>query len=149
MPDFTAGYYVHKPDLNFAIAYRSYGTATDTYGVLQQLKRRSILFEATKYLFDYHGFVPFIGPALSYENLAFEEKFEEEAPISRQDNLFGYGLTFGWDIRPNRIQNWLLRTNLRWYPDLNLSINADTYISFNNIEFNFIQLVIFPGRMFG
>ena len=103
--------------------------------------------EATKSLFDYHGFVPFVGPAMSYEKLSFKESFEGQKVHDLVDNKIAYGITFGWDIRPNRIQSWLLRTNLRWYPNLNLEVDIDNRISFNNIEFNFIQLIIYPSRM--
>lgn len=145
MPDFTLGYYLHKPDVNIAIGYRSYGTSTNVYGAVQQLNRKSFLIEATKYLFDYKGFAPFIGPALSYEKLTFQESFEGINTVNENDKKLGYGLTFGWDIRPNRIQNFILRTNLRWYPNLTLDVN-NTSISFNNLEFNFIQLIIYPNR---
>lgn len=147
MPDFTLGYYLHKPDLNLAIGYRGYGTSTNTYGAIKQLNRKSFLFEATKYLFDYHGFVPFIGPTISYENLSFKENFEGQRTFDVEDRKFGYGLTFGWDIRPNRIQPWILRTNLRWYPNLFLEVEPNTKVSFDNLEFNFIQLIIYPNRM--
>ena len=147
MPDFTLGYYLHKPDLNLAIGHRGYGTSTNTYGVIQQLNRKSFLFEATKYLFDYHGFVPFVGPTISYENLSFNENFEGQNTFDVNEKKLGYGLTFGWDIRPNRIQSWILRTNLRWYPNLFLEVEPNSKVSFDNLEFNFIQLIIYPNRM--
>jgi outer membrane protein W len=147
MPDFTVGYYFHKPDLNFAIAYRRYRSSTDAYGAIQQLYRQSFLLEATKYLFDYHGFVPFLGPTISYENLSFREDFEGQLIYDIDDKKLGYGLTFGWDIRPNRIQSWILRTNLRWYQNLFLEIEPNSKMSFDNLEFNFIQLIIYPKRM--
>lgn len=99
-------------------------------------------------VFDYHGFTPFIGPAFSYENLGFTESFEGANTVNFKNNKLGYGLTFGWEIRPNRIQSWLLRTNLRWFPNLNLEVQPNSKISFDNLEFNFIQLIIFPNRMF-
>ena len=147
MPDFALGYYLHKPDLNIAIGYRGYSTSTNTYGAFQQLNRQSLLFEVTKYLFDYHGFVPFIGPTISDENLSFKEDFEGQNIFDVRERKLGYGLTFGWDIRPNRIQSWILRTNLRWYPNLFLEIEPYSKISFDNLEFNFIQLIIYPNRM--
>jgi hypothetical protein len=148
MPDFTLGYYMHKPDVNLAFGYRGYSVSTDSYATDQLLQRKSILFEATKYLFDYHGFVPFIGPAVSYEKLSFNEIHEGNDVIDISENKFAFGLSFGWDIRPNRIQSWLLRTNLRWYPNLYLSVEPDSKVSFDNLEFNFIQLIIYPDRMF-
>lgn len=147
MPDFTLGYYLHKPDLNLAIGYRGYGTSTNTYGSIQQLHRKSFLFEATKYLFDYYGFAPFVGPTISYDNLSFKEDFEGQRVFDVEDRKLGYGLTFGWDIRPNRIQSWILRTNLRWYPNLFLEVQPNSKVSFDNLEFNFIQLIIYPNRM--
>lgn len=146
MPDFSLGYYLHKPDLNIALGYRGYGASTNSYGAIQELNRKSILFEVTKALFDYHGFVPFVGPALSYEKLSFNESFEGQNTANVSENKLAYGLTFGWDIRPNRIQQWLLRTNLRWYPNLSLEVEPNAKVSFDNLEFNFIQLIIYPNR---
>jgi len=147
MPDFTIGYYLHQPDINFAVAYRAYGTSTNSYGVIQSAKRKSIVLEASKFLFDYHGFVPFLGPAISYENLSFRESFENQETHNLSDNQIGYGVTFGWDIRPNRLQSFILRTNLRWFPQLELDIDDQYSISYDNIEFNFIQLIVYPNRM--
>jgi len=147
MPDFTLGYYWHQPDLGLALAYRGYSTFTNAYGAIQQLNRKSLVLEATQFLLDYHGFVPFVGPAISYEQLSFKESFENQLTHDISENKLGYGLTFGWDIRPNRRMSWILRTNLRWFPNLNLEIEQDKNISFDNIEFNFIQLIVYPGRM--
>jgi len=147
MPDFSIGYYLHKLDMNFALGYRSYKTTTNSYGTFQSAKRNSVVFEATKFLFDYHGFVPFIGPAISLEKLNFQENFERQRTFDVDTNKIGYGITFGWDIRPNRIQTWILRTNLRWYPNLKLKVESNNNISFDNIEFNFIQLIIYPNRI--
>lgn len=148
MPDFSLGYYLHKPDLNLAIGYRGYGNSTNSYGAAQLAQRRSLLFEATKFLFDYHGFVPFVGPTVSHETLMFEESVDGQLTIKQREDKTGYGLTFGWDIRPNRLQSWVLRTNLRWYPNLFLEVEPGKKISYDNLEFNFIQLIIYPGRLF-
>jgi len=148
MPDFTAGYYIHQPDLNISANYRGYKYAAETYGTTQIAQRKSFGLEITKNLGDYHGFVPFLGPIVSYEKLSFTEQVENNTPFFKEDNQFSYGLTFGWDIRPNRIQSFILRTNLRYFPDLSLNVVDDLSINFNNIEFNFIQLIIYPSRMF-
>lgn len=148
MPDFGLGYYLHKPDLNVGLSYRSYSSRTEAYGTIQVPRRRSLVFEATKFLGDYHGFVPFIGPAISYENLNLRESFERNLTQDVTDTKVSYGITFGWDIRPDRIQYFILRTNLRWFPDLSLDTENGQAFSFNNIEFNFIQLILYPERIF-
>lgn len=147
MPDFTMGYYVHQPDVNLALSYRSYNAGTSSYGVTQNLSRRSLGLEVTKYVLDYHGFAPFIGPVLSYEDLSFRERFEQGASETFQEKRLAYGITFGWDVRPNRIQTFLLRTNLRYFPSLQLDVSGDKQINFSNLEFNFIQLILFLGRI--
>lgn len=149
MPDFALGYYLHKQDVNISFNYRGYKNATNTYGVGQLLSRKSVGLELTKYLGSYHGFDPFVGPILSTENLSYRENVEGNWTKDVSQNKLTYGLTFGWDIRPNRIQSFLLRTNLRWFPQLGLDMGQSQIITFRNIEFNFIQLVVFPNRIFG
>jgi len=148
MPEFSIGYYWNNIDLNVALAYRGYREETSVYGSEQEIRRRSLVLEATKYLFDYHGFVPFIGPAVSYEQLSFKEHFEGSLSQDLNDNTLAYAVTFGWDIRPNRLQSWILRTNLRWFPNLGLDAEQGTSIAFDALEFNFIQLIIYPNRLF-
>lgn len=149
MPDFTLGYYNHKRDFNLAVSYRGFGTSSESYGARQSLRRRSLGLEFTKNIFDYHGFVPFIGPIVSYEALRFQEAFETGPLLEEFDNQVRVGCTVGWDIRPNRIQTWLLRTNLRYYPSMNLDLpELGSSVAFDAIEFNFIQLIIYPSRMF-
>ena len=55
-------------------------------------------------------------------------------------------LVFGWDIRPSeRGDWWVLRTNLRIPPMLELDHDDHTW-SLQHLEFNFIQLVVYPQR---
>ncbi len=147
LPDFGLGYYFHKIDMNVAFSYRSYGASIDAYGTRQTLKRRSLGLEATKYLFDYQGFDPFVGPVISREQLKFDERIAGAGEQNAQKDMWSYGLTFGWDIRPDRNQSIILRTNLRWFPDLEQEINVGQKISFKTIEFNFIQIILFPNRL--
>ncbi len=147
-PDLAIGYYWHKPDLQLSLAYRPVKSELKAYGYEQKLHRKSITLEAYKFIGDYHGFVPFVGPSVSYEHLSLHEKEAQATAYKKEKEYIRPGITFGWDIRPNRIQSMLLRTNLRWIPNLNLSMKEGKKISFDQLEFNFIQLVIFPGRMF-
>jgi hypothetical protein len=149
MPDFTVGYYLHNPDVNISLTYRGYNTSTRVYGTAQDLGRKSFGIEATKYIGDYHGFTPFVGPVLTTERLNFREGEMGNLTQNLTNNQLAYGLTFGWDIRPNRLQWFLLRTNLRWFPNLEVKVNEAEAISFRNIEFNFIQLIVFPNRILG
>ena len=41
---------------------------------------------------------------------------------------------------------WILRTNLRYYPTLQLDL-AEGALSQQHLEFNFIQLVVYPQRL--
>lgn len=147
LADLSIGYYIHQPDLNIGASYRAYSDGTDAYGALQKTKRKSLALECAKFLFDYQGFVPFVGPSFSCEQLSFEETFEQTQTQMVSNKQLAFGVLFGWDIRPNRLQSILLRTNLRWFPKINLNLEGGQSISFSNLEFNFIQLVVFPGRM--
>lgn len=144
--DLTAGYYWHKPDFQVALNYRGYSSAQDGYGIRQEINRKSLSLEAVKFLGDYHGFVPFAGPIVSLERLDFRSANAGTLELHQRQIKAALGLSFGWDIRPNRIQSWLLRTNLRWYPKLQLGTEQGK-VDFSSLEFNFIQLVLFPGRM--
>lgn len=144
--DYTLGYHWHKPDVNLAINYRGSKTSQRTYKLEQGLTRKSIGLEMTKVFADYHGFAPFIGPIVSYDQLTFIENYAGENIQDKAESKFVMGLTFGWDIRPNRLQSVVLRTNLRWFPSLDLEVAEGQSISFKNLEFNFIQAVVYPGR---
>lgn len=148
LPEFAIGYYLHKPDLNISLNYRGVRSESSAYGTELKAGRRSVGLEFTKALFDYHGFVPFVGPIVSWENLSFEDRQGDVQLMKVSDDKLAYGITFGWDIRPNRLQAWILRTNLRWYPNLNLETGTGRTISFDSLEFNFIELIVYPGRMF-
>lgn len=145
--DVGIGYYWHKPDLQLNITYRQMKSELNAFDVKQLAQRRSIGIETFMFISDYHGFAPFVGLTASLEDL----RFSEETPLtqlSAKSNLFRPGIVLGWDIRPNDLQVWYLRTNLKWTPNLNLSIKEKRDISLDQLEINFIQLVVFPGRIF-
>ncbi|MEO1021773.1 MAG: hypothetical protein AAFW89_04465 [Bacteroidota bacterium] len=143
LPDLSAGYYMAGMDANVALSYRPYQTSTTSFDISQTLRRRSFGGEITKFLFDYNGFAPFIGPALTYDWLeADDSRFTSTVSEQR----FVGGVTFGWDIRPNRLQGFVLRTNLRWFPRARLDAPNGSDYAFDALEFNFIQAVWFFGR---
>ena len=145
--DLAVGYYLHQPDLQIQVAYRSMHSKTSAYGSSQQLKRTSLAIEGFKFLFDYHGFCFFAGPSLSREWWVADTKLTGRETQTIKTQKIQPGIVFGWDIRPNRLQSMYLRTHLRWYPGMTIR-NDEGTIRADQLEFNYIQLVIFPGRMF-
>jgi hypothetical protein len=147
-PEFGLGYYFHSPDLQLNLVYRKSKSVKEAFGVQQQLTRRSFGFEAYKFLGDYHGFVPFAGIVVGRERIGFTETDSTMINHALEEKLIRAGIVFGWDIRPNRIQSILLRTNLRWTPNLGISLAGKGKMFLDQLEYDFIQLVIFPGRIF-
>ncbi|MCU0326147.1 MAG: hypothetical protein MUF45_12975 [Spirosomaceae bacterium] len=140
MPDITFGRFFNKPDMNLGVSYRTMGNTLAGYEDKVSLRRHSFMLEAYKNLFNYLGFVPFCGITGSIENLNANingNRISDAKPA--------LGFIFGWDIRVTKTGTSLLRTNLRWIPNLNLSVQNEK-IMFNQLEFNFIQWVQFIGR---
>ena len=144
--DLAVGYYLHQPDLQIQVAYRSMHSKTSAYGSSQQLKRTSLAIEGFKFLLDYHGFCFFAGPSISREWWATDTNLSGRATETVKTQKIQPGIVLGWDIRPNRLQSMYLRTHLRWYPGMTVR-NHEGTIRADQLEFNYIQLVIFPGRM--
>lgn len=145
-PEFAVGYYWHAPDIQLNLSYRRIRSTQQAFGLEQRFQRRSLTAESYWFFADYHGFVPFIGPALSLDQFQVKETGRVEYFSSK--TTVRPGLTFGWDIRPNRIQSWYLRTNLRWFPGARWTGKEGRQFDFSQIESNFIELVVFPGRIF-
>ena len=146
-PEMSLGYYWHKPDLDVRLTFRPMRSVQRGYGIKQEVDRQSLAAEAFINLFDYHGFVPFIGGSLAVEWHRFRQTGDHISQFDEKSRGVFPGVVFGWDIRPNRYKSWLLRTNLRFYPTAEMAIN-DKAFSMNQLEFNFIQVVIFPDRLF-
>lgn len=137
--EWAIGYYWHKPDVQANVSFRKINSTLEAYEMKHSVQRTAFTLETFKFICDYHGFAAFVGPALSYDQLEVND---------HSDKQLRPGLTFGWDIRPNRIQSWYLRTNLRYFPNMKMNADANQSFHFDQLEFNFIQLVIFPGRFF-
>lgn len=141
VPDVTLGRYFSEIDANLGISSRMMWFSTAAFDTRLRMRRISASFEAYKFLFNYHGFVPFIGPMLSMEHL----RLKTNGTRTAQGFQPAWGLVFGWDIRVTRTGTSLLRTNLRYFPNLHMTV-ADKKVMFNHLEFNFIQYVHFIGR---
>ena len=140
--DIGVGYHFPRPDVQVGVAYRQNSSVVAAYGYEHKATRRAATIEAFKFLFDYHGFVPFVGPHLSREQLSVRGSVRGDATLWRP------GVTVGWDIRPDRLQSMILRTNLRYTPRLDAPVTGGRKVALDQVEFNFIQFVIFPKRFF-
>jgi hypothetical protein len=146
-PEMTLGYHFSKQDWIISLNFRPIRQVREAFSFTQRLKRNSLGLEAYKGLFDYHGFVPFLGAGLLYENILLEETDRAAAVRNQRSEYFTPSIVFGWDIRPSRKADiWLLRTNLRYSPFLEVQ-NEGGFLSLQHLEFNFIQLVVYPQRI--
>lgn len=146
-PDLAIGYHFTKTDFATALAFRPITQVRKAFDFEQKINRNSISLEAYKMIGDYHGFVPFVGIGVGYEHLNLTE-YDKGLPIKEisLEKLTPL-IVFGWDIRPSKKGDaWLLRTNLRYSPALDIAIN-DKRLSLQHLEFNFIQFVMYPQRM--
>jgi hypothetical protein len=145
--DLGLGYYFYEPDAHLNLAYRNINKTVAAYGQEQSFNRRALSLDMFKFLFDYKGFVPFLGISPSYERLQVRVSEQEGGVlVDESAELLRMGIVFGWDIRPNNIQSMILRTNLRYYPGLHVD-SGNYRFHFNQLEFNFIQVVFYLNRM--
>jgi len=144
IPDVTAGRYFHRLDMNVGLSHRRLRYGSGGYNARLNYNRRSVMLETYKFLGDYHGFVPYIGPTLAYENLTFSDTDGANVKTFTTKKV-ALGVIFGWDIRLTRSETWLLRTNLRYTPNLHLKAEGKK-VMFDQMEFNFIQFIWFAGR---
>ncbi len=147
--DLNLGYFWHKAAIHAGASYRDYTSSVNSYGLEQLIRRRSIALEGYKFLLDYNGFVPFIGPSLSYERWGtaeFDQDVQEGNAVFTQN--FNLGIIFGWDIVASPLETWLLRTNLRYYPFQKINDMEGKKSRVDQFEFNFIQVVFYPQRMY-
>ena len=116
-------------------------------GFLQEIERKSFNLEAYKFLFDYHGFVPYVGIGVGFENISVSESDQGRSLPTTIYNKLSPNITFGWDIRPSvKGDWWILRTNLRYFPLLSIE-RQSRKLSLQHLEFNFIQFVFYPQRL--
>lgn len=147
--DFGIGYLFHDAGIHIGASYRDYTSSVESYGLEHLIRRRSVALEAFKFLGDYNGFVPFIGPSISLENWAtgeFEGDIQQGETLRKQ--MISPGIIFGWDILASPLETWVLRTNLRYYPFQKIKGTDGKTSRVDQFEFNFIQLVIYPNRLF-
>ena len=146
VPDASVGYYFHGLDAVVRANYRFFYARDDGYDRTHTYIRHSVSLDAFKYIVDYNGFLPFIGGGVSAERLSYEVEASTESFVASAWKP-ALSIVFGWDIRPYETSSWILRTNLRFTPTLDLRRGRES-VGFDHVEFNFIQLVLYPERWF-
>ncbi len=144
-PDLGVAYYKSNWDAAIRISFRPLKQEETAFGYTHQMKRNSFAFEGFKFIGDYHGFAPFIGPFASFDRVQIRETDFGSEVVKLKKNILGYGLIFGWDIRQTNVDYLILRTNLRYNPRLSLKKDGNFLVA-SQLEFNFIQLVFYPER---
>jgi len=143
-PDMTLGYEYFKWKLNFILSFRPMLYTNEAYGVKQEIRRNSFSLEAFRFLFDYNGFVPFFGVAINREDVTYQEY--DGGGTQLQDvskTSYPFGFVFGWDIRPIERTSFVLRTNLRYVPNVEVPISSTKSYTTSQLEFDFIQMVYY------
>lgn len=148
MLELMLGYYNQPRDLQFSMVYRGMNSSIEAFGNRQNINRQAISLEGYHFFADYHGFVPYVGLVLSADRWEVSTQLQPgiASPAFNYNAwLLSPGITAGWDIRPDELQRWYLRTSLRYFPGQNLSSDAGQ-MRVDQLEVNFIQLVLMPGR---
>lgn len=146
--DLGLGYLFHDAGLHVGMSYRAYTSRVESYEFQHLIRRQSFALEGFKFFWDYNGFVPFVGPSISFERWATGE-FEGEVQVgtTQRKRMISPGLIFGWDILASPLETWVLRTNLRYYPFQKMRGTDGRTARVDQFEFNFIQLVLYPNRL--
>lgn len=145
---FDAGlsHYWSKPDMALRLSYRPTTKRVNAHNFQTTFKQQRIALEAFKFLFDYKGFVPFLGVGVGTSFIEFEALDSGNGVANYQEWKASTALVFGWDIRPTQVEWFILRTNLRYTPPTNVEVSGKN-ITGGELEFNFIQFVCYPSRM--
>lgn len=147
MAEYAVGYQHQDWDAAVVLNYRPIDQQQQAYGLTQRYSRRTIGLEAYKFLFDYQGFTPFLGAGMGYDRLNFSESGAAANLAAISAERWSPYLVFGWDIRPHVGVPFLLRTNLRYTPAAALLASGHN-VPYDHLEFNYIQLVLYPERFF-
>jgi hypothetical protein len=137
------GYYFADREVQFNLLARRSRSEVRGFGYAQTATRTAVTAEWFLFLFDYHGFMPFVGPNLSNEVL----RVSGDATGEFEGISAGY--TFGWEIRPDPLQAVTLRTSARWVRRLGVPLSTGRSVHLDQLEVSFLQVVVYPGRLRG
>ncbi len=145
--DMGIGYFFSDLELSANLILRNMNAGVSAFGLRQQQTRFSVALEVNKNLVNWNGFIPFVGVHFGRDAMRYAEQDGTNSAWEQFETKWLPGLTFGWDIRPSDVDWWLLRTNLRYTPGATMTVRGST-VALTNFEFNFIQFVMFPARIF-
>lgn len=145
LPELAVGYYYDPLRVNLVLTSRYITKSKRAFDVHQRFERMAVGFESFWHFADYNGFAPYAGVHGSYEML----NFKETSDLGKKNYSYkGFkpGVIVGWDILVTKYQSVTLRTNIRYFPDLSIDIGDNKKVWLDQIEFNFIEFVYYPGR---
>lgn len=145
-PVVSVGYYLHGADLQVELVARRMHSEVSGHGAERSARRGALTLAAYRFLADVHGFAPFVGLSVGRETMAVFLKDGGEEVATGAWSGWRPGLIAGWDIRPDRIQRFYLRTALRWNPAQQVAMSDGRTSTAHQLEVDFIQLVLMPGR---
>lgn len=135
-------------DLAVRINHRFFDSADEGYRRRHDYERHSVSLDGLLFFANYLGFIPFVGVGVAAEHLAFSTEDELSASTGHWTTwTVGGSILLGWDIRPSRTSEWMLRTNLRYSPGLGLNVPTGE-VRYDYVELNLFQLVLYPERLF-
>ncbi len=145
-PMASLGYYTHRWDAELRVAGRYIWGSAEAHGASLQTGQLAGFLEVIKFIDpNYYGFVPFFGGGVGLGRYHLEDQ-DGQRRVTASESKVIPSVVLGWDIRITPATWWLLRTNIRWVPSADIAI-ANTRFDFGGFEYDFIQLVIFPGRL--
>jgi hypothetical protein len=146
-PHAALGVYHYGLDAEVRLAYRSIFGEAQAFGAELETAQHGVFLEAIKLQeIGLYGFVPFAGLGVGMVNLDVRDQAlgVDHTNVGTRAVL---SVPFGWDVRIRPSDWWLLRTNLRWLPSAKLEVANGVSHDFGGLEFDIIQLLIYPERV--
>lgn len=145
LPELAVGYYYDPMRVNLVLTSRYIVLNKKAFDVHQKLERIAIGFESYWQFANYNGFAPYAGVHYGYEMLNYKET-NTNGKKNYSYRGFKPGIVVGWDILVSKYQPFTLRTNIRYFPNLGIDVGNNKKVWLDQIEFNFIEFVYYPGR---
>ncbi len=137
--EYSLGYHIKKWNTSFNIDYRNSISTLSAFGTQQNFTTHAFSVEGFKYLFDFHGLIPFAGMNVSYDKLGVSENEQGLSTMNiTQKNVY-VGFNLGIDIKFDQLKNFTIRSIIRYYPTMNVNGLGNSF-SFQQLEVNYLQL---------